>query len=134
MEDDNAPKNFINPINAFPMQIHLKSLKFHAYHGLHTGEDILGGEYEVGLSVTYLPQNTIVKEIGETVDYVALYQLVKERMAIKTPLIETIGTEIAHEIISRFPIVSSVEISIFKLHPPIEQFEGSVGITYHLTR
>ena len=116
------------------MQIHLKALKFYAYHGLHTGEDILGGEYEVSLSVKYVPQNKIVKEISETVDYVALYQLVKERMAISTPLLETIGTEIANHIISRFPIVSSVEISIFKLHPPIEQFEGSVGIAYRLTR
>lgn len=121
-------------IKTFSMQIHLKALKFHAYHGLHTGEDILGGEYEVSLSVTYFPPNKIVKELSETVDYVALYQLVKERMAINTPLIETIGTEIASEIILKFPLVSSVEISIFKLHPPIEQFEGSVGITYQLAR
>ena len=42
------------------MQIHLKALKFNAYHGLHTGEDILGVQFEVTLSVTYVPKNKIV--------------------------------------------------------------------------
>lgn len=116
------------------MQIHLKNLKFSAFHGLHNGEDILGGQFEVNLKVSFETLKNVVTSIQQTVDYTALYRLVKERMAIKTPLLETIGMEIARDIIAQFHIVSDVEISIFKLHPPIEQFQGSVGISYKLTR
>ena len=116
------------------MKIHLKDLKFYSFHGLHNGEDILGGKFEVNLTVSFEPGHEVLTKIDKTVDYSELYRLVKDRMAIKTPLLETIGMEIANEIIAQFHIVSEVEISIQKLHPPIEQFEGSVGISYKLTR
>jgi dihydroneopterin aldolase len=49
-------------------------------------------------------------------------------------LLETLATEIASEIFAKFPIVIEVAISIFKLHPPIKNFEGSVGVSFTLKR
>jgi dihydroneopterin aldolase len=49
-------------------------------------------------------------------------------------LIETLATEIASEIIAKFPIATEVNISISKLHPPIKNFEGSVGVTFKIKR
>ncbi len=116
------------------MEIHLHKIIFFGYHGLHAGEDILGGEFEVNLTASYIPAHIPVKEIEETLDYTALLSLVKQRMRIPAHLLETLATEIACEIIAKFPVVTEVVISISKLHPPITNFEGLVGVTFKLKR
>lgn len=112
------------------MEVKLKNVKIFAYHGLHAGEEIVGGEYKVDLTVSYIPDRIIIKKIEETIDYTELLQIVKQKMSKPAHLIEAVATEIGSEIIAKFSIVTEVEISIDKLHPPIESFEGSVGITY----
>ncbi len=116
------------------MQVHLKQLKFYGYHGLDEGEDVLGGEYEVSLTASYLSTNVPVVSIAQTIDYTVLYDMVKQCMQKLTPLLETLATEIASEIFVKFSNVEEVVISIFKLHPPIKNFQGSVGVTYQLKR
>jgi dihydroneopterin aldolase len=67
-------------------------------------------------------------------DYVAVYDLVKARMDEPTPLLETIVIDVAQQILAQFSIVEEVQISIKKLHPPIPQFRGSVGVSYTFKR
>jgi dihydroneopterin aldolase len=116
------------------MQIHLRQLKLYAYHGVDDGEDVLGGEYEVSLTASYSPSNVPIVSIEHTIDYTALYNIVKQRMQRPAKLLETLATEVASEIFAKFSNVEEVVISIFKLHPPIINFLGSVGITYQLKR
>ena len=116
------------------MLIHLQKVKLFGYHGVHVGEEIIGGQFEVSLTAKYLPMQLPIKNIEETIDYTVLLQIVKERMKRQAQLLETLATEIASEIIAKFSIVTEVAISIYKLHPPIENFEGSVGITYKIKR
>ena len=116
------------------MEIHLNKVKLFGYHGLNEGEEILGGEFEVSLTTTYLPVVIPINKIEHTLDYTVLYAIVKERMSRPTRLLETLATEIASEIIAKFSIVTTVAISIYKLHPPIENFQGSVGVTFTLKR
>src|SRR3954469_12270710 len=97
------------------MKIELQKLKFFGFHGLLPGEEIIGGEFEVSLTVCYIPAQIIIKKIEETLDYTALFDLVKERMQKPAHLLETLATEIASEIIVKFSIVTRVEISIYKL-------------------
>ncbi len=106
----------------------------YGYHGLVAGENILGGEFEVDLTVCYQLENVIIKKIDETLDYTQLFGIVKERMKKPAQLLETLATEISSEIIVKFSRVTEVVISIYKLHPPIENFEGAVGVTYRLKR
>ena len=116
------------------MQIRLKNVRLYCYHGLDDGEEILGGEYEVNLTASFHPATASIKSLEETVDYSAVYELVRSRMKQPTPLLETIATGIASEIIAKFPIVEEVNISISKLHPPIPQFVGNVGVEFTLKR
>src|SRR4051812_14068316 len=116
------------------MQIHLKGVKIFGYHGLHAGEDIIGGEFEVNLTTFYTPTQVPVTKMEDTLDYTVLLALVKKRMQRPAHLLETLATEIASEIIAKFSIVTAVEISISKLHAPIENFEGSVGVTFTIKR
>ncbi len=116
------------------MQIHIQKVKFFGCHGLHEGEKITGGEFEVSLTINYIPIHIPIKSIEETIDYTALLAIVRERMQRPAYLLETLATEIASEIIAKFSIVTEVNISISKLHPPIKNFQGSVGVTFKLKR
>ncbi|MCW3111693.1 MAG: dihydroneopterin aldolase [Segetibacter sp.] len=116
------------------MEIQLQKVKFFGFHGLVAGEEIIGGEFEVSLTAAYEPDQIIINKIAETVDYTTLVEIVRQRMQKPAHLVETLATEIASEIIAKFSIVTAVEVSISKLHPPIENFEGSVGVTYKVKR
>ena len=112
------------------MEVQLKDVKIFAYHGLHRGEEIVGGEFKINLTIAYFPDDIVINKIENTIDYTQLLKVVKGKMRAPVHLLETVATEIVSEIIAKFPIITDVEISIDKLHPPIEFFEGSVGITY----
>ena len=116
------------------MQIQLQKVRFFGYHGLDAGEEVIGGEFEVNLVTNYLPIQMPIKKIEETLDYTKLLDIVKERMEKPVHLLETLATEIASEIIAKFSIVTEVVISISKLHPPIINFEGTVGVTFKIKR
>lgn len=116
------------------MQIHLQKVKFFGFHGLYTAEKITGGEFEVNLTAHYKPIQIPVKEIQQTLDYTALLSIIRERMHKPAKLLETLVTEMAGEIMAKFSLVTEVEISISKLHPPIENFQGCAGVTFKMKR
>ena len=116
------------------MQVHLQKVKFYGYHGLDASEEITGGEFEVSLTAFYAPPPQPILKIEETLDYTSLLEILRQRMRRPAHLLETLATEIAGEIIAKFSIVTNVEISISKLHPPIKNFEGSVGVTFIIKR
>lgn len=116
------------------LKIELTNLQFHGYHGVHEEEKRAGGDFEVNLVVYFKPVNFPVRHLNETIDYTQLYALVKQRMERPTRLIETLATEIAAEILSRFLPVESLEVSIRKLNPPIPFFHGSVAASYAIQR
>lgn len=116
------------------MFIHLHDVLFHSMHGLYEEEKLIGGEFLVNLSAGFTPPKEPVHLLNDTVDYVAVYELVKKRMNNPSPLLETIAMEIAQQILAQFSIIREVQISIKKLHPPIAAFEGAVGVSFSLKR
>ncbi len=116
------------------LTIELSGLRFYAYHGLYEEEKILGGEYEVNASLVYHPVVMPVENITEIIDYTALCALIKNRMAVPTPLLETIAVSIAQEILSAFSLVEKVTVSVKKINPPVIEFQGSVSVKYELSR
>lgn len=112
------------------MTIELTGLRFHAFHGLYEEERIAGNEFVVNLYVSYFPNNEIVSELSDTINYAVIYDLVKQKMQQRTDLLETIAMSLAEEIHQQFPGVKKVDISIVKLYPPIVSFTGNVGVRY----
>jgi dihydroneopterin aldolase len=43
-------------------------------------------------------------------------------------------TSIARQILAQFSLAEEVFLSIRKLHPPVSQLRGSVGVSFTLTR
>ncbi|HJV20732.1 MAG TPA: dihydroneopterin aldolase [Sediminibacterium sp.] len=116
------------------MQIHLHELRFFAFHGLYEEERILGNHFEVNMDISYNPVSLPVNQLYDTINYVSVYELIADRMAIATPLLETLATEIAMSVLNRFSMAEQVVVSIYKLGAPIENFEGKLGVSFTLNR
>jgi dihydroneopterin aldolase len=114
--------------------INLTNLLFHAYHGVHDEEKVLGGSFEVNIFIKYQPLSLPINRLEDTINYVTVYELLKARMHQPTELLETVATEVAAQILAQFSIAHEVNISITKLHPPITSIQGSVGVSFNLKR
>lgn len=110
--------------------IELHKLYFYANHGLYTEEKKLGNEFEVNLTVTHEHTGKTITDLSDTVNYVQLYNLLKEEMQKPRHLLETFVMEAAELIHVSFPEIKSINISITKLHAPIAKFTGTVGVSY----
>ncbi len=115
------------------LSIHLNNVFFFAYHGLYDHEKLNGNNFEVNLTVKYQPAK-LITNIYETINYVAIYEILNARMQVATPLLETLVMDIANQILAQFPLAEDINISIKKMQPPIANFDGSVGVSYSLKR
>lgn len=111
--------------------VQLHQLLFHAYHGVHEEEKVLGNEYMVDCSVQFYQSGEVITHINETINYAFVYEVIKKRMSIPTQLLETVAMEIGNEIIRNYKDLKTIDISIRKMHPPIEGIRGSVGVSWH---
>ncbi len=112
--------------------IQLHNLTFFSFHGLHEEEKIIGNTFEVSIDI-FIGDIPSVKSIKDTLNYVEVYRVIKERMWIPTPLLENIAEDIVHSLQSLDKRIKEINISIKKKHPPITHFAGSVGITLKKT-
>ncbi len=108
--------------------IHLNNLNFFAYHGLYKEEKVLGAEFEVNAAIVIAAEEKIT-ELKQTVNYVSVYNMIKKRMAIATPLLETLAQELIEEIYQSDKRIESISISIKKIHPPLTNFTGNVSVS-----
>ena len=111
------------------LTVHLNDLRFFAHHGAYDGEPETGGEFEVHLLVKYEEKKLKLDDLRNILNYEELYHIVKKRMSMPTPLLEEVAESIIRKIRHEYSFVKEISISIFKLHPPIENFHGKVGVT-----
>src|SRR5882724_4425375 len=111
--------------------VELSHLRFFAFHGVYAEELKTGNEFEINAKVSFETDKEIITRLRDTVNYVRLYNIIHEVMQHPEPLLETVAMKIAAEIHKELPPVIAVEIQIIKLHAPIVNFTGQVGVTYH---
>lgn len=109
--------------------IQLKDLEFFSHHGVYEEEKILGNSFIVNAYVCFDADEKI-NSIHQTINYVSIYQLIKQRMHIPTALLETLAQEMAEEIYRFDNRLQSISISIEKKHPPMLNIKGSVCVNY----
>ena len=93
----------------------------------------MGNDYEVNLAITIDAKDKITS-LEQTVDYAAVFEMVKTRMSVPSPLLETVAQDLAQQLSEHFKNITTVNISITKKNPPIENFVGAVGIRYSRLR
>lgn len=111
------------------MIIHLHQLYFYGKHGLYEEEKIAGGTFILNIDIHLSEADKRIVSIRETIDYVAIYGLIKERMKVPSPLLETLAYDIAEIILSTSKLVEKVSVNIVKKTAPIINFEGEIGVT-----
>jgi dihydroneopterin aldolase len=98
----------------------LEGMEFFAFHGCFKEEQIIGTKFIVDLSVEV---DTTVAEgsdhLVDTVDYVKLYQCLKQEMEQKAHLLEHLAGRMLKTICLSFPAISSIELKIAKINPPM---------------
>ncbi|MCF6347106.1 MAG: dihydroneopterin aldolase [Flavobacteriaceae bacterium] len=100
--------------------IKIKNIHLYAYHGCLDEEGKIGSEYRVDLSVkTNLSKSAKTDDLSDTVDYVHLNKVVKEEMAIRTKLLETVADRILTRILNEISMVKSATVEVSKVNPPI---------------
>jgi dihydroneopterin aldolase len=111
------------------ISIELHDLHMHAYHGIFEGEERVGNPYIVNLEVKYDESQRNFDDINNTISYVDLYDIVKQRMQIPTGLLEKVCESIIRRIKHQYSYIKEVNLSIYKLQAPIENLNGKVGVT-----
>jgi dihydroneopterin aldolase len=110
--------------------IHLNNIKFYAYHGIHAEEKILGNEFEISVDIRFNEEGHLITSIKQTINYVDIYNIIKERMNRPSNLLETVVMEIGNSIKMKYDNVQLINIELKKLHPPIQGFQGTVGVSW----
>lgn len=116
------------------LKLDLSHLHFYAHHGLYKEERILGGEFEVNVTVWHKEKVALLKYIDDVIDYSQVYATIKKLMEEPTPLLETLVIKIASKILEQFEAAEEVNVSVKKIHPPIIAFNGNVALSYNLKR
>jgi 7,8-dihydroneopterin aldolase/epimerase/oxygenase len=109
--------------------VHLKNIKLFGRHGVYAAEQAVGGMFELSIDCGFQHKD-IVTTLNETVNYEALYRLVKKKFEQPYPLLETLAAELAEDIYEASPFLVNISISIYKLQPPIEALSGQTGVTF----
>ena len=115
--------------------IKVEHIKCYAYHGCLEEEAKIGSQYEVNLEVeANLSPSSLSDNLNDTVDYVLLNKIVKEEMAIRAKLLETVALRIINRIFSESSLVSKAQVAVSKINPPIGGDVEKVTILLNKTR
>lgn len=111
-------------------KIELKNVRIFTNHGCLTEEEKIGSDYLVNLAVeSSLLAAAQSDNLVDTVDYVTLNKIIKEEMAIRSKLLETVGHRIISRILKGFSEITFVTVTISKLNPPIGGDVEAVSVT-----
>ena len=116
-------------------QITIEGMEFYAYHGCFEEEQLIGTRFCVSI---YIKTDTTKAErsddLGQTIDYQAVYNMAKEEMAINSKLLEHVGRRILDRLFLDFPTAEKARLTIEKLDPPVGGKVRHVGVTLKDTR
>lgn len=113
------------------IRVQLHHLLFRAFHGMHEEERILGNEYSVEVALDFNENTEVIEDVNGTIDYAVVYEIIRKRMQVPTPLLETVVMSAGHDIHAQFPQLKAISISLKKLRVPIEGMQGAAEVTWH---
>lgn len=110
--------------------ISVEGIRVYAFHGCMEEEGVVGSHYEINVKIDADVEAAAESdELSDTVDYVKVYEIVKEQMAIRSKLIEHVAKRILLLIRKECSHVNAAEVTVYKLDPPIHGIVKRVGIT-----
>lgn len=119
--------------NLLMIKVSLHGAEFFARHGFYEEEQILGNYFVVNIEACFNPAaKTINDELSNTLNYERLFQIAKAAMVTPQKLLETVAQVIADDILQEFSYVSTLQVEVKKLNPPLKGKVAASGITVYL--
>ncbi|MCI5716860.1 MAG: dihydroneopterin aldolase [Alistipes sp.] len=110
--------------------IRLEGMEFRAYHGCYDLEQLVGNRFVVDMKITVdLGRVAGDDDVTKAVNYLTVYELVRETMAVKQRTIERVACNIIAAVRGRFPQIEAVECRVAKLAPPLGGKVDRVSVT-----
>ena len=100
--------------------IELEGMEFHAYHGCLEKERREGNTFIVDFHAeTELEKAVKTDELGKTIDYGRVYDIVAGQMAIPSNLLENVAGRILDAIRKEFDDALFLKVRVSKKNPPV---------------
>ena len=111
----------------------LNKLRFRAFHGVLPQERLVGGDFVVTLRIGYPWQQAMTTDdVADTLDYAAIYTVVKNEMAQPSQLLEHVAGRIVKTLFRQFPTITSIDLWLTKMVPPMGADCEGAGVELHL--
>lgn len=117
-------------------RVFIHGLSLHAYHGVMAHEAKVGQTFTLALELAIdLSAAARSDKVVDTVSYDKVVDCVSEAFrAQRFRLIEAAAGRVADAVLTAFPRVTSVKVTIHKPHAPIAATFSDVGVTLLRTR
>lgn len=109
----------------------LDKLRIYAYHGVLPQEKAVGNWYDVTVSFSFQSDAVRTDNLNDTINYATIADIIKQQMLVPSKLLERVAGRISEAICSHYPQITSGEISVTKISPPIQGL-NSEGVTVTL--
>ena len=114
--------------------IHLRQVRFHAFHGVMPQERQVGADFVLDLKVGYPLERAMQSDdVADTLNYAALYDLVAREMQQPSNLLEHVAGRIAEAIGQTFPQVTFIDLTLTKQNPPMGADCEGAGVEIHFS-
>lgn len=108
------------------VKVGLQQIRFVAPIGLLPQEKILKNVFIVDFDVSFNQTGgNLPDKLSNTIDYVTLYEIVKQAFSVEADLIESVAEVIIKKTKSKYPYLLNIHLKIAKKHPPIGAEIGS---------
>ncbi len=110
------------------VKVGLQQIRFVAPIGLLPEEKILKNVFIVDFDVSFnKTAGNLPDKLLNTIDYVTLYEIVKEAFSVEADLIESIAEIIIKTTKSKYSYLTNIHLKIAKKSPPIR---GEIGSSF----
>ena len=100
--------------------IKLEGVEFRAYHGCYDLEKQVGNRFMVDVCIDAEIGDAAERDdVTSTVNYLEVYSIVEQEMAVVSNIIENVALRIADRIKASWQRVLRVEVTVAKLAPPL---------------
>ena len=116
--------------------IFIKGLLIHAHHGVMRHEKKVGQQFVIDLEMEIdLAPAGASDKLVDTVSYASIVEAATRAFTAKSfRLVEAAAGAIADEVLTSFPRVASVRVTVHKPHAPIAAIFTDVGVSILRTR
>ena len=110
-------------------KIIIAGIKLYGYHGCMDEEGKIGRTFIVDVALDAdLKQAALSDKLHDTINYVTIYEIVKEEMVVRSKLLEHVAKRIHIHLRNKFPQVTKAEVKVTKLDPPINGIVESASV------